>query len=76
MNIDPGWEKHIVCYLHRFQWFTPESIAFERAKNRKAFVNANPYTWKMILNRRDAGQDVPSWLIVHADEAIKLREAG
>lgn len=74
MQIDPGWEKHIVAYLYKFQWFTREAILFERAKNSKAFVNANAYTWNMVMNRAAAGADVPAWLVLHVAAEMKLRD--
>lgn len=72
MQIDPGWEKQIIAYLDRFQWYSPEAVKFERAKGSKILVNANAYTWNMILNRYKAGLDVPAWLVMHIEGEIRL----
>lgn len=75
MNIDPGWERRIVAYLYKFQWFTPEAVMFERRKGTKVLEGANPYTFEMCVRRAQAGADVPGWLVMHVEGEMRLRGA-
>lgn len=80
MNIDPGWERRIVAFrTYAGEWHTPEGVRFERTKSRAVaradVLDANPYTWDMVVRRAADGRDVPGWSGMWVQGELQLRRA-
>lgn len=78
--VDPGWERRIVAFrTYAGEWHTPEGVRFERTKSRAVaradVLDANAYTWDMVVRRYEYGRDVPDWLRMHIEGEMSARRA-